>query len=313
MSLLPEFGYKRPGTLNELLDLLTAYEGNAMILAGGTDLMPRIKSGLKKPDLLIDIKDIEGLNEVKNDGKKVRIGPLITIYQIKNDILVKEKYPALHEAASLTASENIQLRATLGGNILQDTRCLYYNKPETWRRSFKPCFKNGGEICNAAKAGKECFSVYRGDLAPALISLGASVLIASKDAKREIALANIFTGDGKSPLSVKKGEFVKEIIIPSTKKTGGYEKLRMRKSIDYPSVNIALSMDSKDKGRLVAGSVGAKPLIYGFSSSKELREIPERAYNDASPVNNMSLSPLYRKNMVRVLAEKLIRSNTVAF
>jgi hypothetical protein len=88
---------------------------------------------------------------------------------------------------------------------------------------------------------------------------------------------------------------------------GGYEKLRMRKSIDYPVVNIALSMDAGDKGRLVVGSAGANPLIYHFSSSEELRQIPETAQNDISTVNNMYLSPLYRKNMVRVLSDKLLK------
>ncbi len=87
---------------------------------------------------------------------------------------------------------------------------------------------------------------------------------------------------------------------------GGYEKLRMRKAIDYPVANIALSMNAGDKGRLVVGSAGQTPLIYDFSSHDELREIPEKAQNDMSPVNNMYLSPLYRKSMVRVLSDKLI-------
>ncbi len=82
MSLLPEFEYKRPGSLEEVLHLLSDYKGNTMILAGGTDLLPRIKMGLKKLDLIIDIKDIEGLSYVKDEGKNVRIGALTTIYEI---------------------------------------------------------------------------------------------------------------------------------------------------------------------------------------------------------------------------------------
>ena len=307
MSVLPEFEYKRPGTANELFDLLLGHETGAQILAGGTDLIPRVKLGLKKPDIVIDIKDIEGLNYIKDYGEKVRIGALTTIYNIKNNMIIKEKHPALHEATALTANENIRQRGTVGGNILQDTRCLYYNKPETWRRSFKPCLKNGGDICNAVKGGKKCFSIYRGDLAPALISLGASICLVGKDGEKEIPLENIFTGDGMSPFSLKKTDFIKEVIIPSRKMIGGYEKLRMRKSVDYPVVNVALSMDTKGRGRLVSGSVGPRPIVYEFLSSDELRKSPERAYNEASPVNNMILSPLYRKRMVRVLSERLIR------
>lgn len=307
MSLLPEFEYKRPETLKELFALLSNHEGEIAILAGGTDLVPRIKLGLKKPDIIIDIKDIKGLSYVKNEDKKVRIGALTTIFDIKTNTLLKDKSPALHEAANLTASENIQLRGTLGGNILQDTRCMYYNKPEAWRIFFKRCFKDEGDICNAAKGGKTCFSVYCGDLAPALISLGSFVCIMNKDGEREIALENIFTGDGVSPFSLSRDELIKDVIIPSAKMKGGYEKLRMRKSIDYPTVNVAISMGTGGSGRLVVGSVGAKPLIYEFSSLEELKETPERAYKAVSLVNNMSLSRLYRKNMVRVLADKLIR------
>ena len=305
MSLMPDFEYKRPETVAELFDLLSGHETGAAILAGGTDLMPRIKTGLAKPDLILDIKDIEGLDYIKDEREGVRIGALTTIYDIGRNTLIKDKYPVLHEAAGLTANENIQLRGTLGGNILQDTRCLYYNKPETWRRSFRRCFKNNGDICNAAKGGKKCFSVYRGDLAPALMSLGASVLIVGRGGEREIPLEDIFTGDGMAPFSLKGGDFIKEAIIPFAKKPGGYEKLRMRKSIDYPTANIALAMDTGGKGRLVAGSLGAKPLTYEFSSFEELGQVPEKAFDDVSPINNMTLSPLYRKNMVRVLSEKL--------
>jgi 4-hydroxybenzoyl-CoA reductase subunit beta len=303
---MPEFEYKRPKTVNELFDLLSGNKGTIQILAGGTDLMPRLKNRLQQIDIIIDIKDIDGLNYIKDEGENVRIGALATIYQIKTNAHIKEIYPALNKAAILTANENLQQRGTLGGNILQDTRCLYYNKPEVWRNTFKPCFKSDGNICNAAKGAKRCLSVYRGDLAPALISLGASICLVSKGYERIIPLEDIFTGDGKAPFSLGKSEFVKDVIIPSTKRNGGYEKFRMRKSVDYPIVNIALSIDTEDNGRLVVGSSGAMPLIYEFGSLEELRQVPERAYNDISPINNMALAPLYRKRMVRVLSEKLI-------
>ena len=306
MSLLPEFEYERPGGIEELVDLLSNYEGEAAILAGGTDLIPRIKMGLKKPDLVIDIKDIRGLRQIKNEDLNVKIGSLTTIFDIKNNPLIKERFPALHEAAVLTASENLQQRGTIGGNIIQDTRCLYYNKPKEWRDAFKPCLKTGGEICNAVKGSKKCFSVYCGDLAVALISLGAHLCILSNVGEKEVPLENIFTGNGESPFSLTRSDFIKEIIISSTNKTGGYEKLRIREAIDYPVVNIALSMDAEYKGSLVVGSMGAKPLLYKFSSNEEMRQLPEMAYKDAFPVDNLALSPRYRKQMVKIISEKLI-------
>ena len=307
MSLMPDFEYTRPETLGKLLDLLSDDSSVSVILAGGTDLVPRIKRGLEKPDLVIDIKDIQSLNYVRDTGEVVRIGALTTIFDIKTNALIQDKYPALHEAARLTASENIQLRGTVAGNILQDTRCLYYNKHKAWRDAFKVCFKNNGDTCNAVKGGKRCFAVYRGDLAPVLISLGASVCVARKNGERETALEHIFTEDGVSPFSLRRDEFIKEIIVPSAKVKSGYEKLRMRKAVDYPSVNVALAADTEGNGRLVVGSVGAKPFMYEFSSREKLTEMVEGISKDVSPLNNMSLSPAYRKNMVKVLADKLIR------
>jgi len=169
-----------------------------------------------------------------------------------------------------------------------------------------PCFKVDGDICNAAKGGKKCFAVYCGDLAPALISLGASICLLGKTGEKQMPLEDIFTGDGKSPFSLSSHELLKDIIIPPDKMRGGYEKLRMRKSIDYPVINIALSMGVGDKGRLVVGSAGATPLLYDSSSHDELKEIPEKAQHDMATVNNMYLSPLYRKSMVKVLSDKLI-------
>lgn len=307
MSLLPEFEYKRPESLKELLSRLSEHKGHTAILAGGTDLVPRMKMGLKKPDLIMDIKGIEGLNDVKSEDEKVRIGVLTTIFEIKNNTLLRDKYPVLYEAAALTTSETLQQRGTLGGNILQDTRCLYYNKTETWRHSFRPCYKFGGNTCNAAKGSKKCFAVYCGDLAPALISLNASISLLDKDGEREIALKNIFSGEGKSPFSLGKNSFIKEIILTNSQRMGGYEKLRLRKSIDYPLANMALSIDREETGRLVVGSMGAKPVIYEFNSFEELRKIPERLSDNMAPINNMMISPLYRKHMVRQLSKRLIR------
>ena len=139
------------------------------------------------------------------------------------------------------------------------------------------------------------------------MSLGASVCLVGKGGEREIPLEHIFSGDGRFPFSLKRTDFVNEVIIPSVKKMGGYEKLRIRKSTDYPTVNVALSTDAEGKGRLVVGSVESKPITYEFVSLEELRQVPERAYDDVAPINNVSLSPLYRKKMVRVLSDKLIR------
>jgi len=308
MVSLTDFKYMRPKSFDELLSHLIKYGNDASVLAGGTDLIPRIKMGLKRPKVIISLSAIDSLLYMQQADKTFRIGALTTICELQHHPIIVENYPALYEAALLTASENIRLRATVGGNIMQDTRCIYYNQFREWRASFKPCYKNGGDHCNAVKGGKRCFATFCGDLAPALISIGASICLMSKDGDREISLEKIFTGDGINPFSLHRGELLKEVIIPFSRTVGGYKKLRIRSSIDYPLASVALSSDQKEKGRFVVGAIGPRPLTYEFSAYKALRPLAEKAYEDATPAANMSLSPLYRKRMIRVFAGDLLRS-----
>jgi len=306
--LLPDFKYMRPKSFDELLSYLIKYGNDASVLAGGTDLLPRMKMGLKQPKIIISLSAIDDLAYVSQAAQTIRIGALTTIYELEHQPAVVENYPALYEAALSTASENIRLKATVGGNIIQDTRCMDYNQSKEWKASFKPCFKSGGGICNAIKGGKRCFATYCGDLGPALISIGASVCLMSKEGEREIPLEALFTGDGRSPFSMHRGELLKEVRLPFNKTMGGYKKLRMRNSIDYSLASVAFSSNEKEKGRLVVGAVGPRPLTYEFSSYKALRPLVEKAYEDATPAANMSLVPLYRRRMIKVLAEELLKN-----
>lgn len=308
MTLLPEFEFKRPENLGEILSLLSQYGEEAALLAGGTDLIPRMKMGLKQPKVVLSLSGINDLSYIRQKGETLRIGTFTTIDELQRHPTIGSHYPALHEAALSTASETIRLRGTVGGNIMQDTRCMDYNQSQAWRASSETCFKMGGRICNAVKKGKRCFATYCGDLAPALISLGALVCLESEGGKREILLENIFTGNGEPPFSIRRGELLKEIIVPLSKTAGRYKKLRLRRSIDYPLASIAMSSHQEGTGRLVVGAVGPCPKIYEFSSFKELRSLIERAYEDAAPVMNMPLSPLYRKRMIRVMATDLFKA-----
>jgi len=306
MTSFPDFQYIRPKSLDELLSHLSQYGDDAAILAGGTDLVPRIKMCVKPLKVMISLSSIDGLAFVHHIGETLRIGAKTTIDELQHHPAIGD-HPALHEATLLTASENLRLKGTVGGNIMQESRCIYYNQPKGWRASFKPCFKTGGDVCNAIKGGKRCFATYCGDLAPALISLNASVCLISKEGEREIPLEAIFTGNGTTPFSLRRGELLKEVIIPSSKTIGGYRKLRMRNSIDYPLASVAISSDEAEQGRLVVGAVNPHPLSYEFSSYRQLKELFEKAYDDAAPVGNMDLSPLYRKWMIRVFVQELLK------
>jgi 4-hydroxybenzoyl-CoA reductase subunit beta len=308
MMLLPEFEYKRPETLEELLSLLSQYGEEAALLAGGTDLIPRMKMGLKQPEVILSLSEMSDLSYVRQEGEMLKIGASTTIDELKRHPIIGHYYPVLDEAAMSIASETLRLRGTVGGNIMQDTRCIEYNQSQEWRLSSKVCFKMGGGICNAVEKGKKCFATYCGDLAPALISLGASICLKSQEGDRDIPLENIFTGNGKSPFSIHRGELLKEIIVPLSKTLGGYKKLRLRRSIDYPLASIAMSSNQEGMGRLVIGAVGPSPISYEFSSINQLSSLIEKAYEDTSPLTNMPLSSLYRKRMIKVMSEELLGS-----
>jgi 4-hydroxybenzoyl-CoA reductase subunit beta len=305
---LPEFEYKRPESLGEVLSLLSKYGEEATLLAGGTDLIPRMKMGLVQPKVILSLARMNDLSYVRQEGERLKIGAFTTIDELQRHPTIASHYPVLYEAALSTASENIRLRGTVGGNIMQDTRCMDYNQPQAWRPSSKTCFKMGGRICNAVQKGKRCFATYCGDLAPALISLGTSVCLESEKNKREIPLENIFTGDGESPFSIRRGELLKEVIVPFSKTFGGYKKLRLRRSIDYPLASIAMSRNQDGTGRLVVGAVGPCPKTYAYSSFDQLGSLIEKAYKDATPIMNMALSALYRKRMIRVMATDLLKT-----
>jgi 4-hydroxybenzoyl-CoA reductase subunit beta len=308
MMLLPEFEYKRPVTLEELLSLLSQYGEEAALLAGGTDLIPRMKMGLKQPEVILSLSAMNDLSYVLKEGETLKIGAFTTIDELQRHQTISHHYPVLYEAAMSIASETLRLRGTVGGNIMQDTRCIEYNQSQEWRLSSKVCFKMGGGICNAVEKGKKCLATYCGDLAPALISLRASICLKSQEGEREIPLENLFTGNGKSPFSIHRGELLKEIIVPLSKTLGGYKKLRLRRSIDYPLASIAMSSNQEGMGRLVVGAVGPCPKTYEFSSFHKLSSLIEKAYEDTSPVTNMPLSPLYRKRMIKVMSEGLLGS-----
>ncbi|OGP68967.1 MAG: hypothetical protein A2169_10390 [Deltaproteobacteria bacterium RBG_13_47_9] len=294
--------------MDELLSHMNQYGDDAALLAGGTDLIPRLKMGLTKPHVIVSLSAINGLSSIRQTAQTIRIGALTTIYQLQRNPIIYTCYPALYEAAVSIGGESIRHTATVGGNLIQDTRCMAYNQSKEWRASFNPCLKQGGHICNAVKGGRRCFAAYCGDLAPAFISLGGLACLISKEGEREIPLEALFAGDGRSPFSMRRGELLKEVILLYSKTKGGYNKLRIRNTIDYPLASVALSSDQKEKGRLVVGAVGPCPLTYEFSSYRQLKLLTEKIDKDTIPIANRPLSPLYRKQMVKVLAEELIKN-----
>lgn len=302
-----KFEYRKPTTVDEAVELYGEFEGGAVYLSGGTDLVPRMKLGLEKPVAVIDLKGIEALNRIEDQGKWIRIGSLVSLFDLRQDKRVCELFPALRCSLEATSCETLQLRGTIGGNLLQDCRCLFYNQSEFWRKSKGFCLKMGGEKCNAVPGAKTCFANYCSDNATSLLALSAELELSGPNGSRRITMDELYTGKSDRPFSLQPGEILTSIFVANKKTLGGYEKLRVRGAIDYPLLGVAFSF-ADGSGSLAVGGIGARPVVAQLDkpSKETLQKAIEVVSKQINPVNNTILDRDYRKRMVPTLAERLV-------
>lgn len=319
---LPYIDLLEPATLSELLTIMEHYGERVRPIAGGTDLIPRIRFGLLQPARLVSLKDLPELRGIKRQGQALHIGAMTTLSELAESPIVKKDSPVLYEAVLAVAAPPIRNVATIGGNVFQNSRCLYYNQSRTWRLERRPCLKGGGKLCHAVPGSKKCFSVYQGDVAPALIAAGASIRIEKKKGKpREVPVEELFTGQGLEPIRVRPGEMGTRFIIPVPHKTGSsYKKFRLRSAIDYPLAGAAASVSVNrgriESARLVLSASGPAPLIMaldGLAVGEKPAQVDLDAISRAIPknlplVNNQILPASYRREMFSVFAKRAMKT-----
>ena len=305
--ILPDFEYKKAETVADAIGLYHEYNGNVRYLAGGTDLVPLLKSRLSTPAAVIDLKGINDLATITAEDGWLTIGANVTLFALKQNQTVQDYFPVLYQSLTATACETLQMRGTIGGNLLQDTRCIEYNKSHDWRVARGFCLKMGGETCNVVPGARVCLSNYCSDNAFSLISLSATVSIQGPEGERTMALEKIFSGKGGKPFALEPGEILTHIRIPMEKSKGAYEKLRVRKSIDYPLVAVAACL-KEDSTKVCVGGVGPAPLVYDLKGMDPdaIADASHCTYTDAKAVGNTTLSPEYRKRMAGVLFRRAL-------
>jgi len=175
MMRLPWFGFHSPKTIDEAAKILAAEGPQAMLIAGGTDLLPNMKRRHQTPATLVSLRQIEALKKTSN-GSGAVLGACLTLNEVVANRAVREKYAGLWQAVAQVATVHLRNMGTLGGNLCLDTRCNYYNQNYEWRKAIDFCLKKDGEICWVATASKRCVAASSTDTAPALIALGASGL-----------------------------------------------------------------------------------------------------------------------------------------
>jgi 4-hydroxybenzoyl-CoA reductase subunit beta len=319
---LPFFDFSEPATLSELFAIMERYGERVRPLAGGTDLIPQIRFGLLQPAQLVSLKNLRELKGIKREGKAIHIGSITTLSELAASQTIKKNSPALYEAALAVAAPPIRNVATIGGNVFQNSRCLFYNQSSTWRLERPPCLKAGGKACLAVPGSKKCFSVYQGDIAPALIAIGARVRIEGKRRKtRELPVEELFTRQGLEPIRILPGEIATQFVVPIPQKaTSSYQKFRLRSAVDYPLAGVAASVAVKRRKietvRLVLSASGPAPVIVplqGISIGETVTEVDLEVVGRAIPknlplVNNLTLPASYRREMFSVFAKRAIKT-----
>ncbi len=252
MDALPEFELLRPTTVADVLAARASHPASSLV-GGGTDLVVNIRRGIVAPPVLIDVTGVAELRTIAADAHGLEIGASVTLSDLARHPAVVEHYPVVAQAAAHIAGPTHRNMGTVGGNLCLDTRCIYYNQSEWWREANHHCLKTTGTICHVApKSHGVCFATFSGDLAPALLTLGAEVDLAGPEGRRTLPLNDLYigharhdgaSGDGKNYLALKPGEFVTAVRARHTAGLrSAYDKIRIRRSIEYPVAGVAVAL-----------------------------------------------------------------------
>jgi 4-hydroxybenzoyl-CoA reductase subunit beta len=312
MMRMPWFAWKSPATVAEAAKILAGEGPQAMLIAGGTDLVPNMKRRHQMPATLVSLRRVAALKKVAN-GSGLTLGAGLTLTELVESAPLREKYRGLWQAAAQVATPHLRNMGTLGGNLCLDTRCTYYNQSLEWRKAIDYCLKKDGETCWVATASKRCVAVSSTDSAPALIALGAKVKLVSAAGEREVAIADLYRNDGIDYLARKPEEILTEVVLPDAQDwTSAYWKLRRRGSFDFPVLGVAAAMrlaadGTVEEARLALGAVASRPFLVDkggeFLKGRKLTDeaIAEAGAivaSRAKPMDNTDLDLYWRKDVV---------------
>jgi len=306
MMRLPWFEFRSPATVAEAAQILAGEGPAAMLIAGGTDLIPNMKRRHQSPKTLVSLRRVKELR-----GMNGTLGAGLTLTEIVDSPRVRERYRGLWQAAAQVATPHLRNMGTLGGNLCLDTRCTYYNQSQEWRKAIDFCLKKDGETCWVATASKRCVAVSSTDTAPALIALGAKVRLVSSQGERDVPLAALYNNDGIDYLTRRADEILTQVTVPEGW-TSSYWKLRRRGSFDFPVLGVAAAVKlardgTVEEARIALGAVASRPFLVDkggeFLKGRKLTddaiaEAGSIVASRAKPMDNTDLDLYWRKDVV---------------
>jgi 4-hydroxybenzoyl-CoA reductase subunit beta len=319
MMRLPYFAYHSPQTVPEAAELL-ASSGGAMLVAGGTDLLPNMKRRQQVPATLIGLRRIAQLRAITNGAPStgpgaggLTVGAGVTLTELIRDSRIRAACGALWQAASQVATPQLRNMGTLGGNLCLDTRCNYYDQNYEWRKAIDFCMKKDGETCWVATSSPKCLAVSSTDTAPALLALGARVSLVSAEGAREIAVADLYQNDGIHYLTRQPNEILTAVHLPPLDGwRSAYWKLRRRGAFDFPVLSVAVAAQIAGDGtveaaRVVLGAVSSRPvespaaasLVGNPLTDDRIAHAADLAAVQSRPMDNTDFGLHWRKRVTR--------------
>jgi 4-hydroxybenzoyl-CoA reductase subunit beta len=292
-------------TVQEAIEQAISNKGNFKYLAGGTDVMVNRFQGNETSSCLIDLTKIAELKGIAKQGDFLRIGALEILEELKFYALIKDEFPMLIEAALSVGSPLIRKTATLGGNVLCENRCLFYNQSEWWRESIGYCLKCEGDICIATGGKNACFSELVSDTAPALIAMDAEIEYVDEKGTHRQKLEEIYTGDGVKPRNITENAIVTALFLPLDRgfKTAFF-KLRERESLEFTSLTSAVAVDKKCKLKIALSGVDPKPVVIEGKIEDDKDTLIKKAIKASRAVDNDMYSRKYRREMISVYLKR---------
>ncbi|MCX6295745.1 MAG: FAD binding domain-containing protein [Bacteroidetes bacterium] len=297
--------YLKPESVEEAVKIAIQHIDSFRYLAGGTDVIVNKYQGNEESNCLIDITEIEELKKISVDGDYLKIGALIKLDDLKKHEILSKYFSELIIAAHEVASPMLRKTATIGGNVLCENRCSFYNQSEWWREAVGYCLKCEGVLCIATGGKKSCFSKFVSDTAPVLISMDAQIEISDIDGTKIVPLESIYTGNGIAPRNLSRTALIKNIILPLNRGFKcSFQKLRPREAVDFTSLTTAVTIDNAGKIKMVAGGVDPKPSIIVGNRNDDINELIKKLVKQTRIVDNDVYSREYRKEMISVFLNR---------
>jgi 4-hydroxybenzoyl-CoA reductase subunit beta len=345
MMRLPKFEYHTPQTIAEAVKIIGDTGPEAQFVAGGTDLYPNMKRRQQMPKTVISVMRLPDLNQVTGDGPQgLVIGASVTLTDVIEHPIIRRDYPVIASAARTISTPILRNMGTIGGNLLLDTRCNYYDQNYEWRKAINFCLKKDGDICWVAPGSSKCWAVQSSDLVPVMVAIGARFRLVSTLGDRMVDAAGFYNDDGIDYLKKRPDELLADIHLPPTNGwRASYQKLRRRGAFDFPVLGVAAyvsyrsgrgssqtmqstsssaalpngrTADTISDAKIVLGGIAPSPIEVGDAAQAlighslnedQIQAAAEAAYIKARPLDNTDFVYQWRKQMARQYTLRALR------